>query len=72
MKEIRLEKHKVCASCYSVGITDLNCVCTYSNNYPTIELEFKVCTCCGNLINDGEPADTPFNDEQFKKLENKI
>ena len=65
-----LRKHKVCADCFSVGITISDCICTYSRNYPTIELEFEECPCCGNLLNDGNPADTPFNDEQFKKLEN--
>jgi len=64
-----LQKFTVCRSCTSVTITDRNCRCTYSNGYPTIELEFEVCDCCGNLISDGNPADTLFNDEQFKKHE---
>lgn len=64
-----LRKHKVCASCLSVGISYVDCICTYSRNYPTIELEFEECACCGSILNDGEPADTHFNDEQFKKLE---
>jgi len=67
-KGIRLEKHTVCASCFSIGITDKDCVCTYSNVYPTIELEFEVCDSCGRIINDSNPADTPFNEEQFKAL----
>jgi len=62
----RLEKYKVCKRCFSVGITDNNCVCTYGN-YKTIELEFEVCDCCGHLINDGSPADTEFNDKQLNK-----
>ena len=66
----RLEKFKVCVKCFCVGIRDSDCVCAY-DKYETIELEFEVCDCCGNLISDGDPADTPFNDEQFKKLNNK-
>jgi hypothetical protein len=63
---IRLEKHRVCADCHSVGITYNDCRCTYQNGYPTIELEFEVCECCGNIVNDGQCADTPFNNEQLK------
>ena len=66
----RLEKFKVCDQCYSVGVQDMNCVCSYSN-YKVIELEFEVCECCGNLIEDGCPANTPFNDEQLKKHKEK-
>jgi len=36
--------------------------------FNSIELEFEVCECCGNLISDGNPADTTFNDEQLLKL----
>lgn len=63
-----LVKQIVCACCYSVGITDSRCICTYSNNYPTIELEFDVCECCGQIINDGNPADTAFNKEQMSRF----
>lgn len=65
---IELVKHTVCTSCFGVGIRDTNCICTYQNNYETIDLEFETCKCCGNLICDGHPADTEFNDNQFKKL----
>lgn len=67
----RLEKFKVCADCYSIGISIYDCVCTYQNGYPTIELEFEVCECCGNVVSDGTPADTSFNTEQIRafKLE---
>lgn len=61
-----LEKHYVCTSCYSVTATDPNCICCYSNHYDTIELEFEMCTCCGNLVNDGYPADTEFNKKQYE------
>ena len=64
----RLEKHKVCDQCYAVGLLYNDCVCSYGK-YKTIELEFEVCECCGNLVDDGNPADTPFNEEQFKKHE---
>jgi hypothetical protein len=63
---MKLEKHTVCASCQAVGVTDTNCICVDNNRYPTIELEFEVCKCCGNLISDGEPADTEFNNKQLK------
>jgi len=43
-----------------------DCVCS-QGNYKTIELEFETCECCGQMINGGEPADTPFNLEQLKK-----
>jgi len=59
-----LEKRTVCKSCLSVRITDNDCICTYSNGYPTIELEFEVCDCCGQLVNDGDPADSEFNNKQ--------
>lgn len=64
----RLEKHEVCDQCHAVGILYNDCICSYGK-YKTIELEFEVCECCGNLVDDGNPADTPFNDEQFKKHE---
>lgn len=63
----RLEKHNVCIDCYSVGITYTDCICQYGK-FPTIELEFEVCECCGNLIKDGNPADSEFNTKQFEKL----
>jgi hypothetical protein len=67
---IRLEKHEVCVDCYSIGISHIDCICGYQNNYPTIELEFEVCGCCGNVVEDGSPAETQFNWEQFKKNSN--
>lgn len=65
----RLEKHTVCAHCHSVGIIYNDCICTYQNGYPTVELEFEVCNCCGNLVSDGQCADTPFNEKQLKENE---
>lgn len=68
MSKTRLEKHTVCTSCYAVGIEHADCVCTYQKDYPTVELEFEVCECCGQLISDGSPADTEFNDAQMDRL----
>lgn len=62
------QKHTVCADCFAVGITQIDCRCTYMNNYPTVELEFEVCKCCGQLLDDGSPANTPFNDESITKF----
>lgn len=61
-----LKKFDVCKDCLSVGITDVNCVCAVGM-HKTITLEFEVCSCCGHLIEDGEPADTPFNKKQLKE-----
>ena len=66
----RLEKYRVCDQCNAVGILNNDCICSHGK-YKTIELEFEVCECCGNLVDDGNPADTPFNNEQFKKHESK-
>lgn len=65
----RLEKHEVCTDCLSVGVSFTDCICTYNRNYETIELEFEVCDCCGNLVNDGQPAETEFNEKQFEEHE---
>lgn len=69
MPNIKIEKHVVCTSCWSVSATDPNCICYYSNNYPTIELEFEFCGCCNNLVSDGNPANTEFNIKQLENLE---
>jgi len=61
-----LQKFTVCQACLSVGITSPDCICCYSNSYPTIELEFKVCDCCGHVIHE-EPADTEFNRSKLPK-----
>jgi hypothetical protein len=61
------KKITVCRKCFSQGVKDIDCMCTYTRNYPTIELEFYFCECCGNILNDGEPEDTEFNISQFKK-----
>ncbi len=65
---MKLVKHKVCTSCFSIGITDNDCICTYQRNYPIIELEFEQCECCGN-VNDNYPPESEFNTLQLKKLE---
>lgn len=62
--ETYLVKHKVCTSCLSIEVTDVDCVCVYENDYPIIELEFEVCSCCGKPITN-HPADTEFNNKQL-------
>lgn len=64
-EKTRLQKFHVCADCYS-----LNCGCSGSHIcYQRIELEFEVCNCCNNIVEDGDPADTEFNREQLKTKE---
>ena len=67
LQKTTLEKNRVCKSCLSVGIQDPNCICADSK-HDIIELEFEVCTCCGNLIHDGQPAETEFNEKQLSNL----
>jgi hypothetical protein len=57
-------KEVVCKACLSIGIEYLDCVCTYMNNYPTVELEFKECSCCKH-VDDSEVPDTKFNRQQL-------
>jgi hypothetical protein len=64
IEKFSLVKEKVCTSCLSPHIVDKDCICTYQRNYPTIELEFKKCNCCGQV--DYHPADTEFNNEQHE------
>ena len=66
----RLEKHEVCADCHSLGIIDTQCKCSYTS-YDTVELEFEVCRCCGNIVEDGMPADTPHNTKVLADYEEK-
>lgn len=60
-----LIKEKVCASCLSNDIVDINCRCTYDKKYPIIELEFEKCECCGHI--SAFPANTEFNNKQLKE-----
>lgn len=63
----KLKKFEVCNRCYSIPGREMNCVCSYEHDrYEIITLEFEVCKCCGRILNDGVPADTPFNDEQIR------
>jgi len=66
----RLEKFRVCDRCLCIGIEDPNCQCAFGK-YQTVELEFEVCDCCGSVINDGQPAETEFNEKQLTNLKNK-
>ncbi len=63
------QKFNVCTECFSVEPSDFECICCYSNEYETIELEFEVCNCCNKLI-DNSPAETDFNKNQMNKIEN--
>ena len=63
-------KHKVCTQCLSPIMVDADCICVYRRNYPTVELEFEHCNCCGHTSDDY--ADTEFNEEQLDKLEDEI
>lgn len=65
-----LQKFEVCAECLSIGITQIDCVCTYKKNYPTVLLEFEVCECCTRVISDGVPADTEYNKNVLEALNN--
>jgi hypothetical protein len=70
MANTKLIKFSVCIDCFGIGIIDSECRCVTGNNFPTIQLEFEVCSCCENIIEDGNPADTEFNRKQFEKLKN--
>lgn len=59
-----LEKLSVCRECLSPDIIYAECVCVTERRYPTIELEFEVCKCCGNM--SSQPADTEFNAKQLQ------
>lgn len=63
-----LVKIEVCTSCLSPIIVDPDCICVYQKDYPTIELEFEQCGCCGNT--KSHPAFTEFNLAQYKLLDN--
>lgn len=64
-KDVRIEKRKVCRSCQTTGISDINCVCVDSSNWDTIELEFEVCNSCEDVAM--YPADTEFNRKQWQE-----
>lgn len=44
-----IEVHKVCERCHSIGITDNDCVCTYSNGYATEDQKFERCLVCDQV-----------------------
>jgi RNase P subunit RPR2 len=62
---MKLIKEIVCASCHSLAIVDKDCICVWENKYPTIELEFEQCECCGHVSE--YPADTEFNMKQLQE-----
>ena len=65
-KDKQYKKIKVCIDCLTPDISDINCICVYQRNYPTIELEFEQCLCCHNTKSNY--ANTEFNISQIEKL----
>lgn len=63
-KPVSYQKETVCKDCLAVGIENIDCVCTYMKNYPTVTVEFEVCNCCGH-VNDSEIPFTEFNRQQL-------
>ena len=63
-KSVSYQKETVCETCMSIGITHIDCVCTYMKDYPTVTLEFEVFDCCGH-VNDSKIPLTDFNLEQL-------
>lgn len=58
------QKEVVCKSCMSIGITHIDCICTYLKDYPTVTVEFEVCNCCGHM-DDSQLPFTEFNRQQL-------
>jgi len=61
LTQFDLKKYEVCASCKSIEKVNSNCICNVVKIYPTIELEFEVCRCCGNPITPSKFAKTDNN-----------
>lgn len=61
-----IEKHNVCVRCNSIGISDNDCVCTYSNGYDTEELKFERCVVC-EQVHDQPVYDQEDEPETDKK-----
>lgn len=61
-----LEKYNVCQECLSWDIIYSDCICMSSNKFPTIELEFERCECCGNLSEKASNND--FNTKQYELI----
>ena len=57
----------VCTECLSPAILYKDCRCVWDKHYPTVELEFEQCECCGHVAE--QPAETAFNDIQLGELE---
>jgi len=53
-----------CAECYDHPAERDRCICWVERDYPTIELEFKECSCCGNI----DESDLPFTEFNRKQL----
>lgn len=56
-----LRKLIVCAECKTVGVSDEHCICQYANEYPTLELEFYACKCCGSPVDPLNCVDNEYN-----------
>ena len=69
MAKTKIVRFVVCNSCYSIGILFVDCICIKNKVYPQIALDFEVCSCCEQIITDGEPANTPFNIKQIEEYE---
>lgn len=68
----RIEKIEVCNQCFSETIESVNCQCVTNKVYPTVELEFTICSCCGSTVGNGEPCATEFNIRQLSGNAEKI
>lgn len=68
METNRLTKVRACAECYDHPAERDRCICWVERDYPTIELEFTECVCCGNI----DEANIPFTEFNRKQLGDKF
>ena len=64
METNRLTKVRACAECYDHPAERDRCICWVERDYPTIELEFTECVCCGHI----DEANIPFTEFNRKQL----
>lgn len=64
METNRLTKVRACAECYDHPAERDRCICWVERDYPTIELEFTECICCGHIDETNIPF-TEFNRKQL-------
>ena len=60
----QITKIAACSECYNHPYERDRCICWTESEYPTIEIEFKQCRCCGNVDFENIPF-TKFNREQL-------